>query len=217
MLLSGSLAHSGRRTHSMKRRKLTHPPPPALDMVAKPDSLLLPVSATANHIKAAPVCASCHRAFFGAKQSQLVECARCRAVTCVICSRTCNGCLSSLPVTSAPAPYAVAKLSMPLASSRRPALALHTNTALGGAPLPFAGRRRKMRDRDCAEDDDGGCERLGNGERDSEREKRDDGVLPGCERTVCRNCACEIPERELTTCYDCAARLQALAQDPPRP
>ncbi|TFK85109.1 hypothetical protein K466DRAFT_588366 [Polyporus arcularius HHB13444] len=216
MLSSGSPVPLGRRMHLMKRRKLAHPPPSA----AKQDSWLLPACATANHLKTATVCASCHRAFFGSKQGQLVQCARCHAATCVICSRTCNGCLPCLPptMTSTPdasKPDACARLPMPLPFSRRPALALHTKTALGAAPPPMAGRRRKMRDRDDAEDDDEGRGHTGDGDGESGKEKQEDGVLPGCERTVCRNCAFEIPDRELTTCYDCAARLMGQATPHP--
>lgn len=105
---------SGRRMHALKRRKLAHSTSPIFQ-----DSPLSLPNAPPLGTKAV-VCASCHRAFPGVKQSQLVQCARyviavflcpfqesptridprrCQAPTCTICSRTCNGCPPSVPPT----------------------------------------------------------------------------------------------------------------------
>ncbi|OBZ73461.1 hypothetical protein A0H81_06926 [Grifola frondosa] len=95
-----------------------------------------------------PVCTSCHRAF-NTRPGQLALCARCKASTCTICSRTCNGCPPSLPPTPAHLLAHTPNDSFP--SPRRAALALHTNTANTAIAMPLAtqptiGTRRKARE-----------------------------------------------------------------------
>ncbi|KAI0740479.1 hypothetical protein C8Q76DRAFT_609255 [Earliella scabrosa] len=149
----------------------------------------------------APICASCHRGFAGAKQNQLVQCARCHAPTCAICSRNCNGCPPSAPptpaLTSAPSlPETPLASPFPVSIPRRPALVPNTNTALGATPPPpIVGRRRKARDRE----DEDGCKDM-----EYEMGEKVDDLVSGCGRTICRNCSFETPESDMTTCYDCA-------------
>ncbi|KAM5540042.1 hypothetical protein V8D89_006182 [Ganoderma adspersum] len=206
---------SGHRMHALKRRKLAHSTSPIVH--DSPLSLPIPLQLGTKAV----VCASCHRAFPGVKQSQLIQCARCHAPTCTICSRTCNGCppsvpptpeLSMSPATVSPAspaactPDIPASLSISVSVSfgnmdgdheRRPALASHTNVPGTGT----VGRRRKQREHDDV--DDQGSK--GSGEVEDER-MRDTGILPGCGRVVCRGCSFETPESDLNTCYDCAGR-----------
>ncbi|KAI0739429.1 hypothetical protein C8Q80DRAFT_1198649 [Daedaleopsis nitida] len=181
--------HVIRKCPPSKRRRIAH-----LQVTPTP---VLPARHTG--ITVLPVCASCHRGFTGSKQIQLVLCARCHSPTCPICSRTCNGCPSSVPptpaLTTAPSPPDT-PLASPLPSARRPALALNTNNTSGATPTTqIAGRRRKARD--CDEE-----------ERDEAQSRKfvGDGALLGCGRAVCRNCSFETPESDLTTCYDCASR-----------
>ncbi|KAI0764158.1 hypothetical protein BD413DRAFT_194716 [Trametes elegans] len=182
----------------LKRRKIAHSKSPALS----PRSLV--PTAPAN-IKV-PICTSCHRSFSGAKQSQLVQCARCHETTCTICSRTCNGCPPSTPPTPAltegsePSSGPDTPLMSPQLQSRAPSV-LGMNMANvqqeEPAPQTLAGRRRKVCDLDQERDD-------------GLREERDgaEGVLPGCGRTVCQKCCFETLSSDLTTCYDCAARYK---------
>lgn len=113
---------------------------------------------------------------------------RCHAPTCAICSRTCNGCPPSTPptpaLTSSPSLPGTPLVS-PFPTLRRPVLAMNTNTALDPTPPPIAGRRRKARDR---EEEEGG-------KADGDLAETEEGVLPGCGRTVCRNCATESTQR----------------------
>ncbi|PIL34312.1 hypothetical protein GSI_03087 [Ganoderma sinense ZZ0214-1] len=215
---------NGRRMHTLKRRKLTHSTSPIISN----STLSLPNLPQLG--AKAVVCASCHRAFPVARQSQLIQCARCHAPTCTICSRTCNGCPPSVPPTpeltmspdtvSPASPAACSPDTTPaslslsasvsfgnldgpdtlgLGGGRRPALAPHTNVAAIGT----AGRRRKNREHDDADEDGrkGSCEAGHEDERMQET-----GIVPGCGRVVCRGCSFETPESDLNTCYDCAGR-----------
>ncbi|KAI0808046.1 hypothetical protein C8Q74DRAFT_1230740 [Fomes fomentarius] len=183
---------NGRRLPPTKRRKIVHPD----STVVSSPVLSIPYSPRGL------MCVSCHRAFAGAKQNQLIQCDRCHAPTCAICSRTCNGCPPSTPptpvLTSSPS-LPDTPLVSPFPALRRPVLAMNTNTALGPTPPPIAGRRRKARDR---EEEEGG-------KADGLLAETEEGVLPGCGRTVCRNCATESTQSELITCYDCAGRSSA--------
>ena len=69
---------------------------------------------------------------------------------------------------------------------RRPALASNTNTAqsAGGAGV---GKRRKVREHEL--------EQEGEGRRGLGDEEKEQGILPGCGRVVCRGCSFETPER----------------------
>ena len=70
---------------------------------------------------------------------------------------------------------------------------MNTNNTLGATPTTqIAGRRRKARDRDEEEKDEG-----------DGRKFAGDGVLLGCGRVVCRNCSFETPEM----CVPCSACL----------
>ncbi|KAI1788604.1 hypothetical protein LXA43DRAFT_894376 [Ganoderma leucocontextum] len=205
--------------HTLKRRKLTHSTSPIIS--DGPFSLPTPLQLGTKAV----VCTSCHRAFPGAKQSQLVQCALCHAPTCTICSRTCNGCppsvpptpeLTMSPATVSPASPDVVSSDTPASLSlsfgnlnsdshglddgRRPALASHTNMT------GTVGKRRKVREHE----DDREEGRKGLGEAGDEREK--EGILPGCGRIVCRGCSFETPESDLNTCYDCAGRSPAPIQ-----
>nr|VWP01786.1 Regulator Ustilago maydis 1 protein [Ganoderma boninense] len=200
-----------RRMHTLKRRKLTHSTSANIS-----DSSLTHPNPPQLGTNLKVVCTSCHRAFPGAKQNQLVQCARCHAPTCTICSRTCNGCppsvpptpeLTMSPATLSPATPAVCSPDTPASLSlsgsvpfanldgpeslgpggeRRPALASHTNVPGTGA----VGRRRKNREHDDV-DEEGW---KGAGEAEDER-MRETGILPGCGRVVCRGCSFETPER----------------------
>ncbi|OCH91536.1 hypothetical protein OBBRIDRAFT_825253 [Obba rivulosa] len=144
------------------------------------------------------ICSSCHRTFH-ARAGHLAHCARCKAPICSICSRTCTGSVPSIPPTPAltfsPTPPAT-----PLPSPRRVALALHTNISHATGATP-RGRRRKARD-----DDDEEQQERADASADTDASagrRRKDGILPGCERVICKNCCFENPQSDLTTCYDC--------------
>ncbi|TBU21574.1 hypothetical protein BD309DRAFT_972847 [Dichomitus squalens] len=208
---------NGCKIHLMKRRKLIHSTSPTL---STSPSLFVPLQLQPG--PKAVVCTSCHRAFPGAKQSQLVQCARCHAPTCAICSRTCNGVpppsvpptpkLTMSPVSPAsPGSRSPDVRTPPLLSlsfldantspghllgsgDRRPALASHTNMAQ--STDGGGGKRRKRREHEQGQEDDG---RRVPGESEKEA-----GIVPGCGRVVCRGCSFETPEIDLNTCYDCA-------------
>ncbi|EJF56915.1 hypothetical protein DICSQDRAFT_140759 [Dichomitus squalens LYAD-421 SS1] len=202
----------------MKRRKIFHSTSPTL---STSPSVFVPLQLQPG--PKAVVCTSCNRAFPGAKQSQLVQCARCHAPTCAICSRTCNGVpppsvpptpeLTMSPVSPAsPGSRSPDARTPPLLSlsfldanaspghlfgsgGRRPALASHRNMAQ--SPDGGGGKRRKRREHEHehGQEDDG---RRGHGD---EKEAE-----PGCGRVVCQGCSFETPEIDLNTCYDCAGR-----------
>ncbi|KAG5340346.1 hypothetical protein C0989_002075 [Termitomyces sp. Mn162] len=92
-----------------------------------------------------PSCVSCHRALKAA-QGLLVICARCSALTCAICSRTCTACPSSMPptpyLTRSPTPEPHPP-SPP--SPKRPALVLHSENTNRGE------KRRKNTEEDSRE------------------------------------------------------------------
>lgn len=187
---------------AFKRRKLTAVGlSPTVDFVLAPSlSLLTQDALVSSPVPKATVCASCHRAFT-ARLSLLIQCARCvspvrpetvhltrpggtdrcRAPTCAICSRTCTACPPSMPPTPA-LTFSPTPPPTPPHSPKRAALALSTNT--NAAPVATA-KRRKLRDAD--EDEKFGAEGEGKAEKED--------VLPGCGRTVCRNCCFESPQR----------------------
>ncbi|KAH9931756.1 hypothetical protein B0H21DRAFT_96362 [Amylocystis lapponica] len=188
---------STRRPVSKKRRLLAASP-------SVVDSLLhVPITPsnvpTPTPVTKASTCTSCHRAFT-ARPNHLIVCARCRAPTCTICARTCTACPPSAPPTPAlsfsPTPPAT-----PLPSPRRSALALHTNT------LAFTpGRRRKAReDEEEHVEGEEGCVKDAGAE-----------ILPGCGRTICRNCCFESLPSNATTCYDCCGRPYRAAVPAPQ-
>ncbi|KAI0942489.1 hypothetical protein AcW1_003108 [Taiwanofungus camphoratus] len=178
---------------AFKRRKLTAVGlSPTVDFVLAPSlSLLTQDALVSSPVPKATVCASCHRAFT-ARLSLLIQCARCRAPTCAICSRTCTACPPSMPPTPA-LTFSPTPPPTPPHSPKRAALALSTNT--NAAPVATA-KRRKLRDAD--EDEKFGAEGEGKAEKED--------VLPGCGRTVCRNCCFESPQSNTTTCHDCYSR-----------
>lgn len=61
---------NGRRTHTQKRRKLVH----TASSIISDSPVALPTPPQLG--TKAVVCASCHRAFPGTKQSLLIQCAR---------------------------------------------------------------------------------------------------------------------------------------------
>ncbi|KZT00004.1 uncharacterized protein LAESUDRAFT_732689 [Laetiporus sulphureus 93-53] len=149
------------------------------------------------------MCASCHRGAYG-KMSTLVQCARCKAPTCMICSRTCTACYPSIPPTPALTRSSTPSAS-PLPSPKRTALALNTSAAnanLTVAPCSVfsSGQRRKLPALEMEEDwkPYPGCE---------DKSVKDES-LSGCGRTVCRDCCYEDPHSGTTTCYDCYGHLQ---------
>lgn len=174
-------------TRPAKRRKLA---PLSTSNVSLPkDPLVKPIITPAPVTAAISTCVSCHRAL-KATQGLLVvcaryacqiltgfisltRCARCSAPTCAICSRTCTACPSSMP----PTPFLTRSSTPnpPPSSPKRPAVSLHaTNTHRGE-------KRRK------------------NGEEDSQegflQTLAEFDLVPGCGRTVCRNCCTENKER----------------------
>ncbi|EPT02249.1 hypothetical protein FOMPIDRAFT_160388 [Fomitopsis schrenkii] len=178
-----------------KRRKL------ASAQVGRKSSSTSTFGLTVQHLDTlthgTALCTSCHRNF-AQRLNEVVRCARCRATTCLVCSRTCSAPPLSLPPTpaltrsSTPSPYP---------SPRRPALALSTNSRIPNGmvnALPSTrghaatGKRRKPlllnSDEGCSSDD----EKAGK-----------DTSQHGCGRTVCRKCCHENPLSATTICYDC--------------
>lgn len=193
-----------------KRRKL------ASAQVGRKSSSTSTFGLTVQHLDTlthgTALCTSCHRNF-AQRLNEVVRCARfalrtlvicatdrlgrCRATTCLVCSRTCSAPPLSLPPTpaltrsSTPSPYP---------SPRRPALALSTNSRIPNGmvnALPSTrghaatGKRRKPlllnSDEGCSSDD----EKAGK-----------DTSQHGCGRTVCRKCCHENPLR--CACHDYA-------------
>ncbi|KAH9929168.1 uncharacterized protein B0H18DRAFT_997868 [Fomitopsis serialis] len=147
-----------------------------------------------------PVCVSCHRSF-ARRVSEIVRCARCRATTCLVCSRACSAPPLSLPPTPALTRSSTPSPS-PFPSPRRPALALSTNSRTANALLNPAsdhattGKRRKPLQWDTDEDEQQSSL--------SDHEKAPkETALRGCGRIVCRNCCYENTMSASTTCYDC--------------
>ncbi|OSC98652.1 hypothetical protein PYCCODRAFT_980776 [Trametes coccinea BRFM310] len=181
---------AGRKVHPLKKRKLA--PSVSATMPAQPASL---IPATPG-IVGTPICNSCHRAFAGSKRNQLVQCARCHEPTCMICSRTCNGCPPSEPPTPALTTSPSSVPDTPLMSPRRSsvALGLDLRNLQDHAPVQtLAGRRRKVRELDQDEDRTEG-RRRGRSDEEAEEEGAEE-VLPGCGRTVCQKCCFETPAR----------------------
>ncbi|KAH9840797.1 uncharacterized protein C8Q71DRAFT_423557 [Rhodofomes roseus] len=163
-----------------------------------------------------PVCVSCHRSF-PRKVNEVVRCARfairavcvcatdcrlrCRATTCLVCSRTCSAPPLSMPPTPALTRSSTPSPS-PSPSPRRPALALSTNSRTANAlsnPAPErtpAGKRRKPLQSDTDGDEQPSWS-LGIEKASKEATPR------GCGRTVCRSCCHENALSATTTCYDC--------------
>ncbi|KZT66895.1 hypothetical protein DAEQUDRAFT_729674 [Daedalea quercina L-15889] len=150
-----------------------------------------------------PVCISCHRSF-ARRVSEIVRCARCRATTCVVCSRTCSAPPLSLPPTPALTRSTTPSAS-PMSSPRRPALALSTNSRTSNALLspvpplseqPAIGKRRKPLRRDTDGDEHQSWS------SDDEKVSKEP-TRGGCGRTICRNCCYENFLSAATTCYDC--------------
>ncbi|KAI0631540.1 hypothetical protein C8Q77DRAFT_142929 [Trametes polyzona] len=197
--LSPAELSTKRRLHPLKRRKLLH---------VEPSTGLAPAIPVAPASFKLPICTSCHRSFTGARRDQLVQCARCQSPTCTICSRTCNGCPPSMPPTPALTASPSSVPDTPLLSPKRSSSALSVNTMNTldhASSSTVLGRRRKVRDLDQGEGLDGAENEAEGGEG---HECGAGEVLPGCGRTVCRSCAFETPESDLTTCLDCAARYR---------
>ncbi|TFK22531.1 hypothetical protein FA15DRAFT_671423 [Coprinopsis marcescibilis] len=116
----------------MKRRRLGSSTSPVITTTAAlplAKGLLqnLSINKGATTGNGMPTCVSCHRVLLGTHGGP-VSCARCSALTCTICSRTCTSCAPSQPPTPhltfspSPSPSPVLQSPMP----RRSVLGTHT-------------------------------------------------------------------------------------------
>ena len=157
------------------------------------------------------LCSSCHRSFTQ-RPRDVVRCARfalripticaadrlgrCRATTCLVCSRTCSTPPVSLPPTPALTRSPTPSMT-PHPSPRCPALALSTNSLTSNGTVTTGpsvggqiatGKRRKPLPGDA--DDSEGADSSSDDEKVGKETLRH-----GCGRTVCRKCCYENPVR----------------------
>ncbi|KAH6905123.1 hypothetical protein BKA70DRAFT_1293479, partial [Coprinopsis sp. MPI-PUGE-AT-0042] len=161
-----------------------------------------------------PTCAYCHRGLLAIPGGP-VMCARCSALTCTVCSRTCTSSRVSRPLLCPP-PSAQAT-----PAPRRSVLALHASTNVvqrsmapgplvrdaslpdvqmdsasqedyspTSKPIPIAVAKKRRKARTAW------MEQTGNLDDDG-----DSSEGGGCGRTICRNCCLE--SSKTTSCYDC--------------
>ncbi|VDB91950.1 unnamed protein product [Peniophora sp. CBMAI 1063] len=167
-----------------KRRRITSHGAPKTSSTTFSDNGIKSVTTPTAKKAGAGRCSTCHRAVGGS--AQILQCARCEAPTCPVCTRTCT----AVPPTREPTPALSFSSSTspptPTPSPRRAALSLATNT---NEATVNAARRRKH------EDDEEG---VGIG-----KEMDAEGWRQGCGRVVCRACCTESIQSCTVTCRDC--------------
>ncbi|KZV64522.1 hypothetical protein PENSPDRAFT_162930 [Peniophora sp. CONT] len=184
-----------------KRRRVAAADSPKTSSTSLPDvGLQNIVAPTPRAAKKAGKCSTCHRAFVGGS-AQIMNCARCDAPTCPVCTRTCT----AVPPTREPTPALSFSSSTspptPTPSPRRAALSLttNTNTNLLHEATTTAARRRKH-------EDDSSDTALS-------KEPDAEGWTQGCGRVVCRACSVESIQSCTITCRDCLLKAHSASSD----